>query len=135
MRRAAFGYVSAAMFVIVAHCVFPLLSLRLCSHPLMMLHNEIHPSQLGGVAVCCGVGAAVSLLNWGFTYDKQLLRMFILNGFVLGQKPLCACMTQNACVCPHMLVHTLQEGLRGRWVNYLRLIRNIFIPPHSFIIH
>lgn len=66
------------MFVIVAHCVFLPSPPSITVLTLLILHNEIHPSQLGGVAVCCGMGAqrmrvcVLSLLNWGFTRDKQL---------------------------------------------------------------
>lgn len=50
------------MFVIVTHCAFLALSPPPISVlTLLMLHNEIHPSQLGGVAVCCGV---VGIRDW-----------------------------------------------------------------------
>lgn len=74
------------MFVIVTHCAFfsPLSPPSISVLTLLMLHNEIHPSQLGGVAVCCGV---VGIRDWG-----------------------CVCMYPCICICMRGRCLSLKQG-------------------------
>ena len=118
------------MFVMIAHCV----PLRHCSHSLLMLHNEIHPSQLGGVAVCCGAGGAwrvrgVCIHGGGGHMTNNCPNVYTK----WIQINVCPCMPTHRPINqspPHMLQERVFV-LRGRGVNYLHSsIRNIFPPPH-----